>query len=176
MCLPNTSVTSRWQKSTDITHPVGYVDVASISYQTDWSFHIYLDREDATMGELTRRAVFAVILGGPVLVISMFLALAGNGDGGNGGGGGGGAGSPVTLSAGEGTFVPTAPRRRYTKIKFTNLGPGTANIEISSSNYNNTFDISEGGVVTVTEIFGTRKTKIINKSTSATVRIESRWL
>ncbi len=141
------------------------------------------------MGEVTRRAVLAVILAGPAMGFCILPALAqdegvdegvdeaGGEGGGDGGSDAASAGTSVTadLDADKDLLIPTS-RTRYTKIKFANRGPGPANIEISNSKYNKTFVIEEGGEVTVTEIFGSKETKIANKSTSATVRIESRWL
>ena len=77
---------------------------------------------------------------------------------------------------GESITIKTNKGSRYTWVKFTNQGPGAAEIEIASPNVNESFVIADGGTVEMTKIFGTRSTRITNKSTTATVRIDSRWL
>ncbi len=111
--------------------------------------------------DVTRRGALGLILGAPGLIYAAGTALADN---------------SAVAKPGESIFIPTAKGSRYTWVKFTNQGPGAAEIEIASRNFNDAFVIDEGGTVEMTKIFGTKKTRITNKSTTATVRIDSRWL
>lgn len=115
--------------------------------------------------DVTRRGALGLVLGAPVLFGAVGAALASAGTGKN------------SADAGPGSTVviPTS-RTRYTWVKFTNLGPGVAEIEVSSRLFNEVFVIAEGGTVEISENFGTRKTRITNNSATATVKIDSLWL
>lgn len=111
--------------------------------------------------DVTRRSALALILGAPGLIYAARTALAD---------------SSAVAAPGESITIKTNKGSRYTWVKFINQGPGAAEIEIASPNVNETFVIAEGGNVEMTKIFGTRSTRITNNSTTATVRIDSRWL
>ena len=115
---------------------------------------------------MTKRGVLGLMFAAPVLMNSAVSAVAG----------GAGDVSKAVAAPGESIFIPTAKGSRYTWVKFANQGPGVAEIVIASRNFNDAFVIDEGGTVELTKIFGTKKTSINNKSATATVRIESRWL
>ncbi len=111
--------------------------------------------------DVTRRGVLGLILGAPGLIYAAAPALA----------------DPSAVAEpGQTIFITTAKGSRYTWVKFTNQGPGAAEIEIASPNVNMVFVIEEGGSVEMTEIFGTRSTRVTNNSATATVKINSRWL
>ncbi len=116
---------------------------------------------------MARRAMLGLMFAGPVLIDSAVMALAGTGAGDV---------STAVAAPGDSIYIPTAKGSRYTWVKFTNQGPGTAEIVIASRSFNDAFVIDEGGTVEMTKIFGTKKTSIKNNSTTATVTIESRWL
>ena len=111
--------------------------------------------------DVTRRSALALILGAPGLIYAARTALAD---------------SSAVAAPGESITIKTNKGSRYTWVKFTNLGPGAAEIEIASPNVNKVFVIDEGGSVEMTEIFGTKMTRITNNSSTATVTIDSRWL
>lgn len=110
--------------------------------------------------DVTRRGALGLILGAPGLIYAA-AALAD---------------ASAVAQPGESIFITTAKGSRYTWVKFTNQGPGAAEIEIASRNYNGSFVIDEGGTVEMTKIFGTKQTRITNKSATATVKINLRWL
>ncbi len=109
----------------------------------------------------TRREVLAAMIAAPGLIALAAPALAE---------------STSEVKPGESIWIPTAPGNRYTSVKFTNLGPGAAEIEVAGRNFNKVFVIKEGAVLKVTEIFGSDKTEVRNNATGATVRIDLRWL
>ena len=111
--------------------------------------------------DVTRRGVLGLILGVPGLIYAATPVLAR---------------SSAVAQPGESVTIKTNRGAFYTWVKFTNLGPGVAEIEIASPNINKIFVIDEGGSVEMTEIFGTKKTRITNNSSTATVKIDSRWL
>ena len=109
----------------------------------------------------TRRAVLAAMIAAPGLIAVAAPALAE---------------STADAAPLQMVIIPTAGGSRYTSVKFTNLGPGVAKIEAACGSFNDVFTIEEGAVVKITKIFGTKKCQITNRSTTATVRIDSRWL
>ena len=111
--------------------------------------------------DVTRRGVLGLILGAPGLIYAAAPALAD---------------ASAVAEPGQTIFITTAKGSRYTWVKFTNQGPGAAEIEIASRNFNDTFVIDEGGTVEMTKIFGTKMTQVTNKSATATVKIKLRWL
>ena len=113
------------------------------------------------MLDVTRRGALGLLLGAPGLIYAATPALAD---------------ASAVAGPGESIYITTAKGSRYTWVKFVNQGPGAAEIEIASRNFNDTFVIDEGGTVEMTEIFGTKRTNVINKSASATVKIDLRWL
>ncbi len=111
--------------------------------------------------DVTRRGVLGLVLGAPGLIYAAAPAMAD---------------ASAVAEPGESIFITTAPGARYTWVKFTNRGPGAAEIEIASRNFNDVFVIDEGGTVEMTKIFGTKKTRVTNNSATATVKINLRWL
>ena len=112
-----------------------------------------------TMLGMTRRGALGLFLSVPGLIYAGSPALAG-----------------VAALPGESIILKTNKGARYTWVRFINQGPGAAEIEIASPNVNEAFVIADGDTVEMTRIFGTRSTRITNKSTTATVRVHSRWL
>ena len=110
---------------------------------------------------VTRRGALGLIFGASSLIYAAGTALAS---------------SSAVAQPGESVTIKTNRGSRYTWVKFTNRGPGAAEIEIASPNINTVFVIDEGGSVEMTEIFGTRSTRVTNNSSTATVKINSRWL
>ena len=110
---------------------------------------------------VTRRGALGLIFGASSLIFAAGTALAS---------------SSAVATPGESVTIKTNKGSRYTWVKFINRGPGAAEIEIASPNVNETFVIADGGTVEMTKSFGTRSTRITNNSTTATVRIDSRWL
>ena len=111
--------------------------------------------------DVTRRGALGLIFGAPGLIYAASPALAD---------------ASAVAAPGESITIKTNRGSRYTWVKFTNQGPGAAEIEIASPNVNTVFVIEEGGSVEMTEIFGTRSTRVTNNSATATVKINSRWL
>ena len=111
--------------------------------------------------DVTRRGALGLIFGASSLIYAAGTALAS---------------SSAVAQPGESVTIKTNRGSRYTWVKFTNRGPGAAEIEIASPNINTVFVIDEGGSVEMTEIFGTRSTRVTNNSSTATVKINSRWL
>lgn len=115
---------------------------------------------------MTKRGVLGLMFAAPVLMNSAVSAVAGGACGAD----------PAVAAPGDSIYIPTAKGSRYTWVKFTNQGPGAAEIVIASRGFNDAFVIDEGGTVELTKIFGTKKTSIHNNSTTATVRIDFHWL
>ncbi len=111
--------------------------------------------------DVTRRGALGIILGAPGLIYAAAPALAD---------------ASAVAGPGDSIYITTAKGSRYTWVKFANLGPGAAEIEIASRSFNDSFVIDEGGTVEMTEIFGTKRTSVTNKSATATVKIDLRWL
>ncbi len=111
--------------------------------------------------DVTRRGALGIILGTPGLIYAATPSLAD---------------ASAVAGPGETISITTAKGGRYTWVKFTNQGPGAAEIDILSRNFNDSFVIDEGGTVEITEIFGTKMASVINKSATATIKIDLRWL
>ena len=109
----------------------------------------------------TRRYILATLAWAPIAIFAGASARAGFST----------MSWPSEAGPGETVSVRTARGNRYAKMTIVNRGPGAAEIVVESWNYSGSVTVAAGDSVTLTEIFGARRTRVTNRSGTATVSI-----
>ena len=110
---------------------------------------------------VTRRRVVATLAWAPIAIFAGASARAGFST----------MRGPSEAGPGETVSVQTARGARYSKMTIVNRGPGAAEVAIDSWNYSGSVTVAAGDSVTLTEIFGERRTRVTNRSGAATISI-----
>lgn len=82
----------------------------------------------------------------------------------------------ASAEPGKTVFVRANSKGGFTRLCIGTTGSQATKVEIKSKNFNEIITIKPGDCMKLTKDFGKGKIFITNKSSSATIRVESKWL